>query len=177
VGKSSTSDRGAKESIELSSPGLTAEIEKTQPSLPESDETEALQEVRSHIMSARRWASMCALFIVILMTITEGPMNFTSRHDQTRLHGTGVVYTTQGDPVTYDKGVVYTIQGAAVTYVVVEMSMADHRLKDHRAKVNDAVQFAVAGEAGFFLMGNDGQEHRLQLLKRTARMNPETTPR
>src|SRR5205085_4832411 len=88
-----------------------------------------------------------------------------------------IAYTTQGDVVTYDKGVVYMVQGDAVTYVVVEMSMADHRLKDYRAKVNDAVQFAVAGETGFFLMGNDGQEHRLQLLKRTARMNPGTSPR
>lgn len=89
----------------------------------------------------------------------------------------GIAYTSQGDAVTYDKGVVYTIQGADVTYVAVEMSMSDHRLKDHRVKVNDAIQFAATGETGFFVMGNDGQEHRLQLLKRTTRTNSETSRR
>src|ERR1700730_1749996 len=89
----------------------------------------------------------------------------------------GIAYTSQGDAVTYDKGVVYTVQAGEFSYVAVEMSMSDHRLKDHRAKVNDAVQFAVMGETGFFMMGNDGNEHRMQLLKRTARMNPETPPR
>src|ERR1700730_1079794 len=81
------------------------------------------------------------------------------------------------DNPSIDKGIVYTIQTGEFSYVAVEMSMSDHRLKDHRAKVNDAVQFAVMGETGFFVMGNDGNEHRMQLLKRTGRMNPETSPR
>jgi hypothetical protein len=87
------------------------------------------------------------------------------------------VYTSQGDVVTYDKGIVYTIQAGEFSYVAVEMSMADHRLKDHRANVNDVIQFAVAGKTGFFVMGNDGNEYRLQLLRRTGRTNLETIPR
>ena len=85
----------------------------------------------------------------------------------------GVVYTSQGDVVTYDKGVVYTIQSGEFSYVAVEMSMAHHRLKEERVALNDTVKFALQGETKFILLGNDGKERTLQLMKRVARVSAD----
>lgn len=78
---------------------------------------------------------------------------------------------------THDKGIEYTIQAGEFSYLAVEMSMAHHKLKDQRVELNDTVKFALQGETKFILMGNDGKEYTLQLLKRTARAIPETSPR
>jgi hypothetical protein len=74
---------------------------------------------------------------------------------------------------THDKGVEYTIQSGEFNYVAVEMSMAHHRLKDQRVELNDTVRFTLEGETKLILMGNDGEERTLQLLKRTQRANHE----
>jgi hypothetical protein len=76
---------------------------------------------------------------------------------------------------THDKGVEYTIQSGGYSYVAAEMSMAHHRLKEERAALNDTVRFALQGETKLILMGNDGKEHTLQLLKRTARASAESS--
>jgi hypothetical protein len=70
---------------------------------------------------------------------------------------------------THDKGVEYTIQSGEYSYVAVEMSMAHHKLKDERAALNDTVKFALQGETKLIMLGSDGKEHSLELLKRVAR--------
>ncbi len=77
---------------------------------------------------------------------------------------------------TYDKGVEYTIDAGDFSYLAVEMSMAHHRLKDQRVELNETVKFALKGETKFVLMGDDGKEHKLGLLNRTARAKPENSP-
>jgi hypothetical protein len=72
------------------------------------------------------------------------------------------------DPID-DKGVVYTIHSGKFDYVAVERSMAHHRLKDHRAEPGDSVKFALKGEITLVLIGSDGKEHKLQLLKQSER--------
>jgi hypothetical protein len=74
---------------------------------------------------------------------------------------------------THDKGVEYTIQVGEFSYVAVEMSMAHHRLKDERVELNEIVKFALEGETKLILMGNDGKERTLQLLKKTTRASPD----
>jgi hypothetical protein len=74
----------------------------------------------------------------------------------------------------HDKGVEYTIQAGGFSYVAAEMSMAHHRLKDQRAELNDEIQFALQGETKLILLGRDGKEYELQLLKRSARAVPES---
>ena len=83
--------------------------------------------------------------------------------------GVGAVLLGQ-QHATHDKGVEYTIQSEGFTYVAAEMSMAHHRLIDERVALNDTVKFALQGETKLILMGTDGKEYTLQLLKRTARV-------
>ena len=77
---------------------------------------------------------------------------------------------------THDKGVQYTIQAGDYSYVAMEMSMAHHRLKDERAALNDTVRFALEGETKLILMGSDGKEHTLQLMRRVARSSDAGKP-
>jgi hypothetical protein len=80
--------------------------------------------------------------------------------------GVGAVLLGQ-QHATHDKGVEYTIQAGDYLYVAVEMSMAHHRLKEERVALNDSVKFAVRGETKFILVGADGKQYSLQLMKRT----------
>jgi hypothetical protein len=82
--------------------------------------------------------------------------------------GVGAVLLGQ-QHATHDKGVEYTIQSGGYSYIAVEMSMAHHRLKEERVALNDTVKFATQGETKLILVGSDGKEYALQLLKRSAR--------
>jgi hypothetical protein len=91
--------------------------------------------------------------------------------------GTGKMAVLLGQPhATHDKGVEYTIQSEKYTYVAAEMSMAHHRLKEERVALNDSVQFALQGETKVILMGTDGKEYSLQLLKRSTRASETPKP-
>ncbi|MDQ6678880.1 MAG: hypothetical protein M3Z09_16475 [Acidobacteriota bacterium] len=68
-------------------------------------------------------------------------------------------------------GVTYTIQADNFVYIAAEV-MAHNRLKEEQLNIDDPVKFALKGETKIVLLGKDGKEHTLELLKRTRRFTP-----